>query len=105
MTNATFPDLSGENILKYEVTISAINNIQEKNPKILIYPNPSSGEINFIENETIIQIELINSVGQIIENNWQTNNNSLDISHLQAGIYYIRIRTKDAEFTEKIVKM
>jgi len=111
MLNETFPDIviSDNGLtssMTYEVKIVENTNIQENNgnPKITIYPNPTAGAINFSENEKIIQIELFNSVGQIIENNWQTNNNWLDISHLQTGIYYIRIRTKDAEFTEKIIK-
>lgn len=59
---------------------------------LTIYPNPTTGIINFINNgETAIkEIIITNSLGQVID---ETNeNNTLNISNFSSGIYLIRIQ-------------
>lgn len=58
---------------------------------VLVYPNPTSGIINIINNGEVAIKDVIvtNSLGQVID---QTNEkNKLNISNLPNGIYLVRI--------------
>ena len=113
MTNATFPNLSSNNVLIYEITVSRTVDIDEDNiseNKILIYPNPTTGEIriSYIENRTshiasrIFQIEILTPNPSPI---WRgAGGESIDISHLPPGIYFLKISTENGVEVKKVIK-
>ena len=76
--------------------------------KIEVHPNPTTGELT-MNNEQLI----INNVGvydvygrkqKIIINYQLSIINSIDILHLPAGIYFLKIRTEAGEVVKKVVK-
>jgi len=75
---------------------------------IQIYPNPTTGELRIENGELKIEnVEIYNIVGQkqqIIFNSQLSILNSIDISHLQAGIYFIRIQTEIGMVMRKVIK-
>jgi hypothetical protein len=96
-TTGTIMDSTIEN-----PTIS--NSIRNRN-ELYIYPNPSSGilyfgsagELNFP-----IEIELINSIGQSVFKTL-VSENFIDITGLEKGVYFFRIKTSDLSQTEKVL--
>ncbi|HTG55404.1 MAG TPA: T9SS type A sorting domain-containing protein, partial [Niabella sp.] len=65
---------------------------------IRLSPNPASEKIivSFAEPSSIYQIELVNISGQVLKRTQTIQfNNIVDISHLQAGMYYLRISGKN----------
>jgi len=75
--------------------------------QIRISPNPASEKIiaSFAEPSSISQIELVNISGQVLQRIQTIQfNNILDISHLQAGIYYLRISGKNGLSTKSFIK-
>ena len=87
---------------KFKVTIvekSAINqNLTNVSPSPLIYPNPTSAEITIelSELQENMQIDIFNSLGQpVISKNLNNRFETINIEHLQDGIYYIRINNKN----------
>ena len=110
--NAMNATLNGvrSNLKNSNVTVNCtgtvnINNISEKN-KIKVYPNPTTGKIlirNLIHtsNNTI---SIRNIVGKIILTVDSRNSlDSLDISHLEDGVYFIEIATNNALRIEKVI--
>ncbi|MBT5699276.1 MAG: T9SS type A sorting domain-containing protein, partial [Flavobacteriales bacterium] len=81
------------------------NNMSEKN-KIKVYPNPTKGEV-FIQN--LIQtsnnsIVVRDILGKIIFTSESGNNlDSLDISYLEDGIYFIEIAHSNGVRIEKVI--
>lgn len=77
------------------------------NELIRISPNPASEKIviNLSEPSSITEIELVNISGQVLKkiNNIQFYT-ELNISHLQAGFYYLRILGKYGLITKSFVK-
>jgi endonuclease I len=70
--------------------------------KTTIYPNPSSGVINFsfdMQNEII---EIFNLKGQNIFNKMIDNSNSVELD-LPSGIYFLRSNTKSGIYNSKII--
>ncbi|MES2514472.1 MAG: T9SS type A sorting domain-containing protein [Bacteroidota bacterium] len=92
-------------------TIETITGIQSQNSSIdqwLVYPNPSSGILNMINNsitaDTKLRIEVINSFGQIVyEENAIANQKTLDISKLSNGVYFVKIISDKQSSIKRVV--
>jgi hypothetical protein len=68
-----------------------------------IYPNPTSGELEVIlpNHQTLVQVQLINTLGQKV---WSSTNTNLDVSHLSSGLYLVNIQTTTGTFQKKMIK-
>jgi hypothetical protein len=75
--------------------------------QLRISPNPASEKIfiSFAEPRSISQIELVNISGQVLQRTQTIQfNNEVNISHLQAGMYYLRISGKNGLSTKSFIK-
>ena len=70
--------------------------------KTTIYPNPSSGIINFSFDMQDEIIEIFNLNGQNIFNKIVDSSNSVELD-LPSGIYFLRTNTKSGIFNSKII--
>lgn len=70
-------------------------------PKSCIYPNPTTDIINISKKIKVINVELIDPIGKIIQ--LKTNNHTLDIRNINKGIYFIKISTQNKEIVEKLI--
>jgi hypothetical protein len=71
-----------------------------------IYPNPSSStiEIQGIEQfENSFTISILDSQGKLI-NSFSEKSNSIDISNLDNGIYFLQIETVKGKMTKRFIK-
>ncbi|WP_417290320.1 T9SS type A sorting domain-containing protein [Corallibacter sp.] len=70
-----------------------------------MYPNPTSGVINIVLNEKA-SYELVNLNGQLIlDGNLVNGSNSVNISKISKGVYFINIKTNTGQFlTKKLIK-
>ena len=80
--------------------------INTSTENLKIYPNPSQGKIylnhqNF-PNNRIILAEIFNALGQLVFSK-EINNNTIDLSKLKDGIYYIKLNFKSNKITKKII--
>ena len=71
-----------------------------KDSEISIYPNPVR-DIVVIEGIEVFEVHVFNSLGQLIK---ETNNNVLDLSDQEAGIYIIKVITPSETITKQIIK-
>ncbi|MBO7224284.1 MAG: leucine-rich repeat protein [Bacteroidales bacterium] len=84
-------------VLNLSVNVS-LNDVEECS--LSLYPNPTSGEINF--NEPIEKIEVMNSAGKCIRT--FSNTKSINIESLPAGFYYLKLIYKDKILIKKVIK-
>ena len=83
------------------------NSINELQNDIKIYPNPTKGELIIsMDNEqlTIDNVTIYDIMGKTINNYQLSILNSqlkLDVSHLPAGMYYLRIGDKTVKFVKE----
>ena len=78
--------------------------IGENNESIAVYPNPTTGNLN-ISALDINHITVLNTLGQVVyDSNADGNTATLDMSHYQAGVYMIRVTTKNGESVKLITK-
>ena len=88
------------NIVGIEVGVETVEPLVVK-----VYPNPTSGKLK-IENGTseIEDVAIYDIFGKIQKiENWKTEN-TIDISHLPAGVYFVKISTEVGEVTRKVLK-
>lgn len=74
---------------------------------VVIYPNPSNGEINFISNvnETINRIDFYSTTGKLIkqENNIRSSSYSSGDLGLSSGMYLVNVHFDAGIVTKKII--
>ncbi len=79
------------------VTIGELN---ETDP-ISIYPNPSKSVFNISSQHKIQQINVSNSLGQIV---LTTNQSKIDLENFSNGVYFLNIQTDQGFTNVKVVK-
>ncbi len=90
--------------LTYKQSIdSDLENISEKDitAKINIYPNPSCGDVT-IENVTNTNIRIFDIQGRIIYNK-KSSDNTVAISNLPSGTYFVSIISNENVVTTKLI--
>ncbi len=89
-----------------KITVKAATGINESefnsnNPKISIYPNPSSGRFT-VEVSANCKAKIITNSGQVIQmENLQKGKNEINIS--KSGIYFINFKGVEFELIKKII--
>ena len=78
-------------------------NISEE---ITIYPNPVSENvtINLQNNEAIKTVKIFNQNGQLIRIIQNQTDNAIQISDLNAGLYFVRVDTDKKYYLGKFIK-
>jgi photosystem II stability/assembly factor-like uncharacterized protein len=70
---------------------------------IIVYPNPANNSLFIESNEKYMTVSCMNYLGQFFD--MKLENNSINISELTAGIYFLNLVTKDGETaTKKFIK-
>ena len=77
------------------------NEVDLKN-EVVIYPNPAHNNIKINTSVPVTKIQLLSLVGKKLEEQpgFQQTSFSLNVSHLPAGIYWVKI-FNDSNFTLK----
>jgi hypothetical protein len=70
---------------------------------IVIYPNPTKGILNIATSRiSNVLITIFNISGQIVIN--ETNEKTIDINHLENGVYFINVTVGDLVYIRKVIK-
>ena len=76
--------------------------IEEANDsRIALYPNPTTSILNIAANG-VKEVSVLDINGRTVMT--EQNVNSIDMSELANGVYFVRVITNDGVATEKIVK-
>jgi len=95
----------------FEILCSVCTGIDETvlNKAINIYPNPTNGNLNIKLAEKLgkVDISVVNVLNETMINLSEDirfeKTMSLDLSDLSSGLYFVRIKSANAEFIKKIV--
>ena len=92
----------GEDESSMTINVKNSTNVNEYNIKANIYPNPTNGLIT-IEAENMRRITVTNIMGQtLIDQELEGNEARLNMSHLAAGTYLIRIHTDNGMAIKRV---
>jgi len=105
-THSLVNSIGYDSIITLKLTIdcgSAINVLDEN--LITIYPNPATNQLSIVNDElSILKIEIIDVLGKIVKTVTE-NSNSLNVSDLTKGTYFIKIQTIKGQINKRFVKM
>ncbi len=89
---------------KYIDDILSSNSYSFLEKNIDVFPNPTNGLIHVKSNDLfdILEISLVNVLGTTIEIN--PFNESIDLSDINTGIYFLSVKTSKGMITKKIVR-
>ena len=91
------------------VTGAAVSNLKETNSNetlisVILYPNPTKDILNIETNNAIkLNYSVINYLGQVVKTG-NVENNSINVSNLNAGIYILEVSNGKKLVTEKFIK-
>ncbi len=90
-----------------DFSLSSTIEIQAGNPDFILYPNPAKNSfyINFSSDKMIaeeITIDFFNTAGKYLFSKFSNSNSVIDISGLQAGVYFVMISNQDHSLTAKV---
>ncbi len=94
----------GSDTAFYEININDIVSTKklDKNKTLNFFPNPTENTLNW-EAESTSHVDIFNVNSQFIER-IQTSQNSINMAHLPAGIYFVTVHTHNGSFINKVVK-
>ncbi len=98
-TSITFPAIN---------CATGINDHGNQEAIFLVYPNPSSSEINI---ETVnfhyntADISIFNQLGELVlrRKDWRVSEKEINIDILSSGLYFIQVKTSKGQQTQKLV--
>ena len=95
-------DINGEPPISPATTV---RKYMQSDTKVALYPNPVSDMLYLISDETIVKIDLYNSVGIMVYSN--SDCQEIDISDLPAGCYHVvvKINTDRINIHKLIIKI
>jgi alpha-tubulin suppressor-like RCC1 family protein/Leucine-rich repeat (LRR) protein len=73
--------------------------------KAIVYPNPTKGEVNIL-NIVVEKATVYNALGQLVKTftlDSANTNNTINLSGLPKGVYYIYLITQDAASAKKVI--
>lgn len=84
----------------------AIESVEAENNNLQIYPNPAvGGNVTVaVAAGEVAEVAVYNSAAQLVKSVVTSESTlTLDVSDLQAGIYYVRVTTADKAYTQKLI--
>jgi len=101
----TSNDLGQTNLTEWTLVSLAV---PEPENRLLLFPNPTTGELRIESEELrIMEVEVFDVYGrkQKVERRKEKGNwVVINISHLQTGIYFVKISTEPGTITKKVIK-
>lgn len=96
-------DQKGYGIMNFGKTLNVFlaTDSYSKANAIKVYPNPVKDIFTIKSEEKILETQLFDNLGRLIKTDKSTNQ---DISKLEKGIYFLKIKTASKDYIEKIIK-
>ncbi|MBP6566854.1 MAG: T9SS type A sorting domain-containing protein [Saprospiraceae bacterium] len=98
---------TGSGSFENPIVITAENNTVEVETivsGVQIFPNPATNMINVQSDEDVRRVNIYNIAGQLVMSLNSENIESIDISALHNGLYFVRVETEENVYTERLIK-
>ncbi|MCF6351826.1 MAG: T9SS type A sorting domain-containing protein [Cyclobacteriaceae bacterium] len=103
VTSITLGQSEGVILLKSPVGTLNVNEVTEN--EINIYPNPVKNILTINNKGQLVEsYKIYNTIGQVIQSDSSFNESKINISHLNSGVYFLKILLNQKETTVKFIK-
>lgn len=90
-------------VIDFTLNVSSLNRDAFDKNTFVVYPNPASTILNIDTSETVDAVSVFNIQGQMVLEN--KGNEKINVEHLAAGTYFIKIDSGKLSQTKKFVKI
>lgn len=81
-----------------------VTSFEKSKENFALFPNPTIGKIEFNGNQSLInKISIFDNLGRMIKTEENIMNNIIELNGYNDGIYFIKLETKNGNFTQKII--
>lgn len=84
-------------------TITGLSIDKQDSENISIYPNPSNGQFKVVSNNSF-DYYITDLAGKVVLRGTFTNNKTLDLSHLESGVYLLNIQMDEGLYSKRLIK-
>lgn len=89
---------------KFVLPEELLVDLATENIDFLLYPNPVNDLVNIEFERLVDSFDIIDNMGQVIETIFPTSNFlSLDISNLEAGMYFVKIKKENEIYALRLI--
>mgnify|MGYP000455462647 CR=1 FL=1 len=88
----------GDFVIVADPDLGVLQNLYQD---LTIYPNPTQNILNLESNQQIERVKIYNLQGQLIKEGFS---NSIDISQLTSGLYFVQVTVEGKTVTKKFIK-
>ncbi len=81
-----------------------VNDINTDKQELIVYPNPTHAVVNWSTSSSVDEVVVLNIIGKTVLNIVNPTSNSIDLSSLKSGMYFLKMRENNSVITKKIVK-
>jgi len=85
------------------VTLSSNDFNPQASNKISLFPNPTHGLLTIASRDTITAIDVFDHLGRKVNQFSAIQNNQIDLSHLEDGIYFVEIENTTTKVVMKLI--
>lgn len=73
---------------------------------IAIYPNPANNVLNYkvSGDVSVTSVSVMDVTGKVISTPYNLNQNTIDVSNIQSGVYFVRFTSDNKTVTKKFIK-
>jgi hypothetical protein len=80
---------------------TSTDEFDENDSQVLVFPNPTSGNLNF--RKSYDEILIYNSMGNLIERYDNDITESISLQHLHTGVYLLGLRVGESMQFERVI--
>ncbi len=87
-------------------TLTEVEDIERNSREVSIHPNPTSGPLTITSTKPLLTVAVVDMLGRVLlsERGNASNTTALDLSHLPAGIYVVRMETEAGTWAQRVVR-
>jgi hypothetical protein len=92
---------------KYDIRKIGAEGINEEVVSLGVYPNPANNNLVIATAETVVELSVFDVYGRQHNNisaSQQGNETNINISNLNNGVYFVRVKTENGEMVKRFVK-
>jgi hypothetical protein len=71
--------------------------------QVTLFPNPTNGLLTIASKDTITAIDVFDHLGRKVNQFSAIQNNQIDLSHLEDGIYFVEIISAERKVVQKLI--
>jgi hypothetical protein len=85
------------------IALSNTNFNTQDSKQVTLFPNPTYGLLTIASKDTITAIDVFDHLGRKVNQFSAIQNNQIDLSHLEDGIYFVEIISAERKVVQKLI--